>query len=375
MPCRPRPLSRLTALVAASALSFGWGFGLLTTPGLGMRSAEAGTLEDKTTFLGLEGEGKQVSAMSDALRWDLNQRGRDDGNTMGLAELKLTMGCGENDLPCLAQGGQTLGSDELVFGKMTKTSAGWTIRLESLNVETSELNNAVERQLTAADLSEGALGKTASSLIDALYKIESEPADVPPSTDLVGPEAGNGTTSPTTSTDKPRSDGDLIWGPYKPRPTWKLAGVGVSAGLTVAALGTAIGTTLAIGPKGSIRRDLLAAAENSLTDDKPSNDIDPNTSADLCPIARTPPDPSKPDEVTNAAVTKVCNKADNLATAATISWVATGVFALSTAVFTTLLFVHKKDGGAAAKLIEHDVGFGGAPLHEGGFVLGGSFRF
>src|SRR5690606_32830071 len=134
MLCRPRPLSRFTALVAASAL----GFGLLTMPGLGLRTADASTLEDKTTFLGLEGEGDQVSAMSDAIRWDLNQRGRDDGNTMGLAELKLTMGCGDDDLPCLAQGGQTLGSAELVFGTMTQTSAGWTVRLDSLNVGTGE---------------------------------------------------------------------------------------------------------------------------------------------------------------------------------------------------------------------------------------------
>ncbi|MFO7564682.1 MAG: hypothetical protein R6X02_18710 [Enhygromyxa sp.] len=363
---RSRPLSRLTASVAAAALSFGL---LAATPAVALA-------DDKTTFLGLEGEGDSVDALSDALRWDLNQRGRDDGNTMSLAELKLTMGCGDNDLACLTQGGQALGSQEFVFGTMTQSGAGWTIELQSLDIATGQLNKRIERQLSADDLGETALGKTASSLIDELYGIES--ATAAGSGEGGGVTEGSSTGDPSQPdvgpADQPRSSSNLIWGPYSPRPTWKYIGVGVSGGLTLAALGTAIGTTVAIGPNGSIRKDLLTAAQNSLNDDKPSNDIDPNTDADLCELARTPPDPSKPNEVTNAEVTRVCMKADNMATAATISWVATGVFAVSTIAFTTLLFVHK-DKRAAAKLLEHDVGFGGAPLREGGFVLGGSMRF
>lgn len=368
---RPRPLSRTTALVAAFALSFGL---LAATPGVALA-------EGKTTFLGLEGEGDPVAALSDAIRWDLNQRGRDDGNTMSLAELKLTMGCGDNDLPCLAQGGQALGSSEFVFGTMTKAGDKWTIELQSLDIATGKLNNAVQRQVTTEDLGEASLGKTAASLIDELYKVQSSTTDTPPAGDGDGtdPVPDDGTDDASEPSDEQvdqpgSSDGKLIWGPYSPRPKWKFIGLGVSGGLTLAALGTAIGTTIVIGPNGSSRKDLLAAAEASLTDDKPSNDIDPNTAADLCTLARQPPDESKPNEVTNAEVTRVCIKADNLATVATVSWIATGVFAASTVVFTTLLFVHK-DKRAAAKLIEHDVGFGGAPLRDGGFVLGGSLKF
>ena len=367
---RPRPLSRTTALVAAVALSFGL---LAATPGVALA-------EGKTTFLGLEGEGDPVAALSDAIRWDLNQRGRDDGNTMSLAELKLTMGCGDDDLACLAQGGQTLGSSEFVFGTMSKSGDKWTIELQSLDIATGKLNNQIERQVTADELAEASLGKTAASLIDELYKVESSATDTPPAGDgdneVVSDPENDGSSEPGDDTvDEPRSsDGKLIWGPYKPRPAWKFAGVGLSGGLTVAALGTAIGTTIAIGPNGPVRKELLAAAEASLTDDKPSNDIDPNTSADLCELARTPPDADRPNEVTNAEVTRVCIKADNLATVATVSWIATGVFAVSTVVFTTLLFVHK-DKKTAAKLIEHDVGFGGAPLRDGGFVLSGSMKF
>jgi hypothetical protein len=267
---------------------------------------------------------------------------------------------------------------------MTKSGAGWTVELQSLDIATGKLNNKIERQISADDLSEASLGKTAASLIDELYKLAPAPvappagdgsSDAVVTTDENGDPISNTDPEDPGSTDEPRSsDGKLIWGAYSPRPAWKFAGLGVSAVLTAGAIGTAIGTTLAIGPNGSIRKDLLAAAERSLTDSKPSNDVDPNTAGDLCPLAQAPPDASKPNEVTNAEMTRICLKADNLATAATASWIATGVFAASTALFTTLLFVHK-DKRAVAKLIDHDVGLGGAPLQNGGFVFGGSLRF
>ena len=82
-----------------------------------------------------------------------------------------------------------------------------------------------------------------------------------------------------------------------------------------------------------------------------------------------------PDEVANASVTQVCIKFDNMKTLQTAGWVTAGVFAVSTLAFTTLLFVHKRDGKTAAALRRHRVSFGGAPRPEGGFSLGGSLRF
>jgi hypothetical protein len=364
-----RSLSSLTASVAAATLTFGL---LTATPGL----ANAGALDDKTTFLGLEGEGEHVESLADAIRWDLNQRGLDDGNTMSLAELKLTMGCGDEDLTCFAQGGQTLGSSQLVFGSVRKNGENYVIELQSLNVGTGELNNKVERTVSAAELGEAQLGATASSLIDSLYKIEPSVDELPPpdttdDPDATGdPDAEPGTKKPP----KPAGERALIWGPYSPRPAWKWAGVGVSSVLLAGGLGTAIGATVAIGNNGPIRKELITAAENSLLDDKSGNDVDPNSSQDLCELGRAPPDPNKPNEVTNAEVTRVCIKADNMATVATAGWIATGVFAATTAVFTTLLFVHKNDK-TVAKLLEHGVGLGGAPSPGGGFMLGGSLRF
>jgi hypothetical protein len=361
-----RAFSRSSLRVTALTLCVGLSMALPTT-------AHAGQLDNKTTFLGVEGEGDKVQALADALRWELGQRGRDDGRTMSLGELELTMGCGDDDIGCYAQGGQSLGSEELVYGTLTKAGGGWKVQLVTIDVAKGEISKSISRDLTDKDLSESAVAATASSLLNTLYEVKATDSDKPPEEDGPAdvpppPEKG------VDELDEPEKSGGLIWGAYSPRPKWKLIGLGVSGGLTVAALGTAIGTTVAIGNNGPIRKDLLAAAAGSLTDDKPSNDIDPNSSGDLCQMARRPPDPSRPDEVTNAAVTKVCIKADNVATAATISWVATGVFAVATVAFTVLLFVHK-DTPAVAALRKRNVRFGAAPAGGGGFMAGGGLSF
>jgi hypothetical protein len=354
--------SRLTASIAAASLSFGL---LVVTP-----STAAAAFDDKTTFLGLEGDGQQVTALSDAIRWDLNQRGLDDGNTMTLAELKLTMGCGDEDLSCFAQGGQTIGSKILVFGDVRKDgSANYVITLKALDVASGQLSNSIQKTVSFVELGEAQIGATAAALVDELYKIKPSVDELPPEDAQPEPEPEVEGPKP----DKPKG-GELIWGPYKPRPGWKYAAVGVSGALLVVGLGMGIGATVAIGENGPLRKQLLDEAAASLEDDKQSNDVDPNSSGDLCEIARHPPDPTKPNEVTNARVTQVCIKFDNNSTLATAGWVATGVFALSTIAFTTLLFVHKNKG-EVAKIRRHRPSFGGAPTRGGGFMLGGSFRF
>jgi hypothetical protein len=358
-----RSFHRFTASVAAAALTVGL---LAATPSIALAG-------DKTTFLGLTGEGEQVASLSDAIRWDLNQRGLDDGNTMTLAELQLTLGCGDNDLACFAQGGQTLGSSTLVFGEVKKVGNNYIITLSSLDVATAQLTNSIEKTVPFTELGEAQLGATAAGLVDELFKLK-------PATEETPEESPTGEGPTEGPTDEPIADkgepgsGKLVWGPYSPRPAWKYAGVGVSGALLLGGLGMAIGATVAIGENGPLRKDLLAEAEASLDDDKDSNDIDPQSDGDLCELAREPPDPTKPNEVTNARVTEVCIKFDNTSTLATVGWIATGVFGATTVLFTTLLFVHK-DKKASAKLREHKVRFGGAPTRDGGFMLGGSFRF
>ena len=78
--------------------------------------------------------------------------------------------------------------------------------------------------------------------------------------------------------------------------------------------------------------------------------------------------------VKNGEMTKICNKADGFASAATGAFVATGVFAAATVVFATLLFVHKNKPGVA-RLQRHNVTMGMAPMRGGGAMVGGSLRF
>jgi hypothetical protein len=358
-----RAFSRLSTRLVATATALTLSVGASTL-------LPATAYATKTTFLGVEGDAPRVQALADALRWELGQRGRDDGNTMSLAELELTMGCGRDDVGCYAQGGQTLGSEELVYAVMTKTGGGFEITLTTVNVGLASVGNKVTKTLTDKDLTDAALAATATMLLNALYEVKATDADKPPEDTVT-------TSEPVEEEveDEPEREGALIWGPYSPRPRWKMVGLGVMGGLTVAALGTAIGTTIAIGPNGPIRKDLLDAAAKSLEDDRDSNDVDPNMAGDLCVAARRPPNPDKPDEVTNGPVTIVCNKADNLATVATASWVATGVFAVATVAFTVLLFVHKDDSKAAARLHRRGVRLGGAPLPGGGFAFSGGLKF
>ena len=348
---------RLTASVTSAALGLGL---LVVTP----RAAEANApAPDKTTFLGVEGEGDQVAALSDAIRWDLNQRGMDDGSTMTLAELKLTMGCADEDLTCFAQGGQTLGSNQLVFGSVNKQGSDYFVVLWALDVESGELVSSIERKVSFVELESAQLGKTAASLVDELYGLAvpepEEPEEVEPEPE--GPE----------EPEPQIEEGALVWGAYSPRPAWKYAGLGISAVLMVAGIGTGVAGTVL---KGGAEEDIITEAEASLTDDKTSNDIDPN-GPDVCAAAQANIDMDNPTDVANGPVTEACIKADNLGTVATVGWIGTGVFAATTILFTTLLFVHKQKSPAAAKLHRHKVGFGGAPLRDGGMVFGGSFRF
>ena len=341
-------LSRLTALVTATTLGASM---VVVSPGV----AQA---EQKTTYLGLEGEGDPVESLSDALRWELTQRGRDDGRSMTLAELKLTMGCGDDDIACFAQGGQTLGSDELVFGSMTPAGDGWTVSLSTIDVASGEVVRSFERELRVAELSDAAIADTAKALLNELYEVQADVSDIPPE------EVDDGFGDIETQTEE-RSDGGLVWGRHRPTPQWKLVGLGVSAGLTGVALGVGVGFSIAV-QTGSIREDLLAAADESLADDDPRNDVDKRTNADLCGDGELG---SNFDPVAS-----VCARSDLLENGQYVSYALAGAFAVSTIVFTTLLFVHRDKPGAAA-LRKHQLRFGGTPVQGGGFVVGGSMRF
>jgi hypothetical protein len=338
--------SSLVAAATALSLTIGWVNPVLAAPG-------------KASVLTLEGDDPgKVQALSKALQSEFAARGVGGGRDMSLAELKLTMGCDEPpSAACLASGGKTLGVDQMLYGSLTKTkSGGYALILSQMDVGTSSVQKTVNTELGAEALSDAAVQATAKDLV----------------TQMIGPEkkADPVVAPPPVVEEQPKpAESKLVWGKYD-APKWKKAGLAASAALTVVSLGVAIGTYMAIRPGGKLKKDLVQAAKDSETDTSASNDISPYTDQDLCDLARE----QVTGGVKNGEMTKICNKADGLASAATAGFIATGIFAASTLVFTTLLFVHKNKPGVA-KLQKHGLTLGAMPLRSGGAIVGGVVRF
>jgi hypothetical protein len=368
------PMYRFAAALVASAL---------VVAALPSQTAWAGP--NDVSVLGLDAadsESQVAFDLTEALRAELATRGKGTSKDITLLELKLTMGCDDGDMSCLAEGGKTLEAGELVFGSVKLVDAGYVVKLSRLDVTSGALTKEATLDITREDVaSEASLATVAKRLADALYGSSSATptpaggAVTDGATQEPSEEPADDSSEPGTEpAEKPRSGskGGLVWGRDPNPPTWKWVGLGVSGGLTLAALGAGIGTTVSV---SRLEDDLRKEAEKSLTDDSDVNDVDPALVADICDAARVEPDPmNEPGAVTNADIVAVCNRGTSTAKAATSMWVLTGVFAVSTAAFTTLLFV-RRDDRASAALRRRGVSFGAAPVRGGGVFVGGGFRF
>ena len=145
---------------------------------------------DGSAVLGLEGsDGAKAQALTDALRSELAKRGSTQAQDMTLEELKLTMGCDDSDMGCIAEGGKSLGVGELIYGKL---DGDLTLSLSVLNVEKAKVVNGLTTTLDAGDLESGKIAATATDLVNR----------------LLGPADGSGGAAPVPVTDDPGSSGD-----------------------------------------------------------------------------------------------------------------------------------------------------------------------
>jgi hypothetical protein len=345
--------------MSSSLLAVATSVALLTGAVAPAHAAPAG----KASVLTLEGDDAQrTMALSKALQSEFAARGVGGGRDMSLAELKLTMGCDEPpSVACLSGGGKTLGVDRMIYGTLTKTRGGaYSLNLSLMDVASATVQKIVNAELSAGALAEGTVQATATDLVtQMLGPVEAAPTEATPVP----------SDEPKPETQPQDNSGKLVWGRYD-APVWKKAALGASAGLLVVSLAVGIGTYIQIKPNGKLYKDLVAAGEDSLTDKSSTNNVNPNMSGDMCAAARK----SLGDGVVNGEMSKICNKADGLASAATGAFVATGVFAAATVAFATLLFVHKNKPGVA-KLQRHGVTMGMTPLRGGGAMIGGSLRF
>lgn len=351
--------SPLLAGMTAAALVTCW---LTPTPAVAAALQGASA---KASVLSLEGDDPAKAAgLSKALQSEFTRRGFTGGREMSLAELKLTMGCDEPPTAaCLASGGKTLGVDRMAYGTLTKKGAGYALNINVMEVGSATVSQSVSVELGADALAEASLSATAKDI--AVKVLGPEAVEPPP---VVGPVEG----PKVDDSPPPGKQGKYIWGKYD-APTWKKAGLGASAALTVVGLGVALGTYLQIRPGGPLKQDLVAAGNASLDDNKKSNDVDPNTPDDLCQRARETPAGGAEGTVTNKDMAAICNKGDTLAKVSTAGWIATGVFLGATLVFTTLLFVHKR-GPTTEAMRRRGFSMGMAPS-RGGFVVGTQFKF
>ncbi|HET6584299.1 MAG TPA: hypothetical protein VFG69_12640, partial [Nannocystaceae bacterium] len=341
--------------------------------------------EEPASILGLESEDAAAGeALTKALRTAFQKRGLGGGQEMSLVELRLTMGCSGDDPKCLAEGGKAIEVRRLVYGSLKKTGkGGYMLQLNMLDVPGASLEKELGRPLSASDLSRDKIDATAAAIVQAMLPEED---DGEPVTD-----GGTLTDEPTTGGDegdtpepKPRNK-KYVWGLDKPVPRWKAVGLGVSAGLFVVSLGTAIGLTVAT--RTTLRDKLVRTANESLHDvypandpragmNNPMNDVDPTVTPDICKEARSHPedDTTHPDSVKNKKVTEVCNVADGVERGQFAAWAGTAVFGVATIAFTVLLFVKKNDSAAAAAAWRHQLRMGAAPSRSG-MTFGASMKF
>lgn len=330
----------------------------------------AAALEESAAVLGLESDDAAAgAALTKALRKAAAKRGLSGGPEMSLVEMRLTMGCENNSESCLAEGGKAIEVRQLVYGDLKKTSGGgYKVRLFLLDVATAGSPSNTTVPVTAAELSPDKIDDTAAKIIRSLLPEEAD-EDPTPTTDPVPLVETTPNTDPEV--DDPPRDRKYEWGLQRPAPRWKKIGLGVTAGVGGAALITGIVMQVLLRTK--LRDDLLTEVDKSVQDGSDSNDISRDED-DLCAVARD--SPMNDGKVRNAAVTRVCNKADGIYTGSLAALAGGAVLAAGAIVFTVLLFVHKKKKGgeAATSWRRRDFSLNASPT-AGGARASLGFRF
>jgi hypothetical protein len=337
--------------------------------------------EAPASVLGLDGDGKEgnkdANNLTNALRKAFANRGLSGGEEISLEEMRLTMGCSNDEVGCLAEGGKTLGVRRLVFGYLKPSGGGsYQLDIQILDVDSGKVEAQASVSVSKAELASGEIDGKATAIVNELMPAENTDSDLPPRTDPLVPETGPEVEEPVDEVPAPK-EGGIYFGLEKPTPAWKWGGFGVSLGLTVLAGGTAIGMGVWLTAKnGGFRGDLVDTATASLTDANSLNDVDPNLpeGINLCEYAREHTDPTMPDRVRNSSVVAVCNKGDAIKQAQLITGIGTAVFGMATLVFTGLLLIHKRKPAANA-MLRHKVRMGVGPTGGGGLSIAGGLRF
>ncbi len=342
--------------------------------------------DSPATMLELDSEDAVLGRrLGHAMRRAFAQRGLDDGRRDSLAELRLAMGCTEDEPECLAKGGKTLGVKTLIYGRLETTKAGHVLDVSMLAVESAKVTSSVRLTLSAAELGESAIDRTAERVVADLLGEEVEPAAVvpPPAPPAPAPAATTSSVPPadiTPTSPTPARKGKFWWGLETPTPKWKWALFGTSVALVTVSTASLIGTLVGLRKQED---ELVETAYASLEDTYPEghpmagqpneqNDVDPRLVDDICAAGREhPDDPVNPDSVRNKSVTEVCNRGDSLEKGVIASYALLGISLAATFAFTGVLLIHRSKPAArraAARRLR--VSFSPGPRGFGGAVSG-----
>jgi hypothetical protein len=311
-------------------------------------------------------EAEQGAALTRALRRAFAARGLSGGKEVNLSELRLALGCKKHTPECLVRGGAMLDARRLIYGTLRRAEGkGWILEATLLEVDGGATTTA-SVPLADADLEAARLDATAAAIADRL---------APDTAVSAMPTQGSGELTPPPPAPEPEAEaaepsaaedegkhehkaaGKLHWGWQRPQPRWKLVGFGVSAGVMAVTAGFTIGTGVWLTSKSwGFRKKLVDAANASLSDENPINDVDPNlpNGVNLCEYAKSRPEDENgnllgmPGQVRNRHVAEVCNQGDDIRKAQVMTGIMTGVGALATVTFALLLFVHREPARESA---------------------------
>ena len=334
------------------------------------------------SVLGLDSkDGSAGKKLTSALRKAFANRGLSGGEEISLEEMRLTMGCTNDGVDCLAEGGRTLGVRRLIFGYLAPTGGGYQLDIQILDVQAGTLEAQASMPVTKADLTDGTIDATAVKIVNELMPPTESDTVLPPRPDPL-PEVEI-EPEPEEPEDPPREKSGIWVGLEKPTPRWKWIGFGTALGLTVAAAGVTIGTAVWITAKNDasfgFRPRLIEAANNSLRAPDTINQVSP-TVDDICEFNTTNEDGSPLLTETgepgarNTGVDNVCRLGTHVRTTQIVAGAATGVFGLTTLIFTGLLLIHQRKPTSDA-MLRRGLTLGIMPRPEGGVSISSGLRF
>lgn len=326
-----------------------------------------------TSVLGLRSEDKKAGErLTTSLRSAFAEREMSGGQELTLEEVILTLDCAsEEDTACMTEAGSALETEKLVYGVLNTSGGGYVIEISVLDVTTGQVEAQGSLPFDKEALSASNVDTTATEVVNSLYpQADTSVVAATPTTD-------DNVPPPPEETDT-ATDSNYIWGSYKPRPTWKKVGLGVSVALTVG--GIVVGTVGWVTGESfndavDKRRAELAQSDDELSGIAANPSVKPPA---FCKEALLNPETGKRDpfgrfEPKDELAADACQPFMNRR-GMYIGGLTTAIVAgASTALFTLLLFVHKKKR-PKSDASRRTFRLAGVPTRSGA-MLGGAGRF